>query len=1155
MSSRTHAAAASRAPAVSTGTPARPVLSAVRAPMLQRACACGAVPGRGGKCADCEDKEKKRPMQRAADGGGAAPSAVPASVSRTVQSPGQSLDAGTRAAMEPRFGRDFSSVRVHTDTEAAESARAVNARAYTVGQDIAFASGQYQPSTAEGAGLLAHELAHTVQQSGFHRAVRDGSPIVASENDALEREAASAAATVTRGGDVGGLSTAAAPAIHRAPWGECVGSKQVLNEKFGEQLKKRAIAAAPEKKGKDALSNKKPGFFTFRVAEAAEDHIVEHFKKERGRWAHTNKGELQPDINADPEHDPVPYMVTEAFDHFRSGGSSRGKKKKGTKPPAKSKEKPVPTVYPTEKPPAVEEDDTPTGGPARTGARLKPDCVDFERSEIYDVTTIDGAKDKVNKLEGYRKLYEEIRQSAEYGPIGVPEWTVGTTLLAPAKLTYGVQNDADPIKICFGPTDFTKYPGVLAYAVIDTGAAEGAEKTDTGEGAVERVDYPIAFGGAKANLRVPVSFAKTKKEVVPIEDDLENGSVATLVKGLVLTELRHKTQTKISPDVIEARIDSTGLKLEIDKKAKPVLFNVGTDGTLTIASAKKIKGLPFDFKHLSLGQITSIEPNETGGIDWAGNINASIPLLGKLDVVYKGGELAIKKDLGPKDLKAPFPGVRVKEASLGLKLAPDFVPSGDLALVFGPADKPLAEAALKASTDGVGLVVAGQLKVFIPGVDKAEADVTYKGGGAYGAGSWTGTITIESSQIKLPYVESGSVVVQLASGKGVIVDGKLYLALPGDNKATVGIRREEKAWILHGGGRFKVPKVGPVDVAVRYNTATELLIASAKDVSFDILGLTAKLESLTAEIAPGRSPVFYGSGGIDLNKGKLKGSGRITLNRNGLFTAKGIVTYQFSPKLTATAGVELDEKQRLKFSGQLITSLHLFDKFGDDINLFSLDINIPIPGASIGGIGLEATIGGGVTVGYSIGPGDINPLIFSADFYPLEENSDLSLALSGSVNIPALAYLKANIFGGIVLDAFIAEVGGKLVLSGTVTLKGGLFAPFSATYKDGKIAAKLTPEIKAALLLALALDFTAWAKAGIGWLSVKTEKTWNLARREIDTGIGFSLKAPFEYATDTGVKLPTFNDIEMKKPEITTEKMKSILRQLVDGADTKEREV
>src|SRR5262249_43583700 len=60
---------------------------------------------------------------------------------------------------------DFSRVRVHTDGKAAESARAVNALAYTVGADIVFAGGQYAPSTASGQRLLAHELAHVVQQS------------------------------------------------------------------------------------------------------------------------------------------------------------------------------------------------------------------------------------------------------------------------------------------------------------------------------------------------------------------------------------------------------------------------------------------------------------------------------------------------------------------------------------------------------------------------------------------------------------------------------------------------------------------------------------------------------------------------------------------------------------------------------------------------------------------------------------------------------------------------------------------------------------------------------------------------------------------------------------------------------------------------------
>ena len=67
---------------------------------------------------------------------------------------------------EARFGHDFSSVRVHTDGRAAESARAVSANAYTVGSDVVFGAGRYAPATTEGSRLLAHELAHTVQQRG-----------------------------------------------------------------------------------------------------------------------------------------------------------------------------------------------------------------------------------------------------------------------------------------------------------------------------------------------------------------------------------------------------------------------------------------------------------------------------------------------------------------------------------------------------------------------------------------------------------------------------------------------------------------------------------------------------------------------------------------------------------------------------------------------------------------------------------------------------------------------------------------------------------------------------------------------------------------------------------------------------------------------------
>src|SRR5262249_20330286 len=79
------------------------------------------------------------------------------------------LDNGTRELMEARFGHSFGHVRIHTSEQAAESARAINALAYTVGHEIVFGAGQYSPITPQGRSLLAHELAHVVQQHGTTR--------------------------------------------------------------------------------------------------------------------------------------------------------------------------------------------------------------------------------------------------------------------------------------------------------------------------------------------------------------------------------------------------------------------------------------------------------------------------------------------------------------------------------------------------------------------------------------------------------------------------------------------------------------------------------------------------------------------------------------------------------------------------------------------------------------------------------------------------------------------------------------------------------------------------------------------------------------------------------------------------------------------------
>lgn len=113
------------------------------------------------------------------------PLEVPAIVHDVLRASGQALDPSARAFFEPRFGRDFSGIRVHTGEQASRSAESVDALAFTVGNNVVFGRGQYRPGTSEGRRLLAHELTHTVQQgSGIRTKLRVGEA-----GDPLEREA------------------------------------------------------------------------------------------------------------------------------------------------------------------------------------------------------------------------------------------------------------------------------------------------------------------------------------------------------------------------------------------------------------------------------------------------------------------------------------------------------------------------------------------------------------------------------------------------------------------------------------------------------------------------------------------------------------------------------------------------------------------------------------------------------------------------------------------------------------------------------------------------------------------------------------------------------------------------------------------------------
>lgn len=127
------------------------------------------------KCASCEEEEEKK-LQRKSANNVDTPPPAPSAVDQVLNSAGQPLSPETRSFMEPRFGQKFGHVRVHSDARAAESARAVNARAFTVGSNIVFGANQFNTSSDAGKRLLAHELAHTIQQhgGGLKMVQRDG---------------------------------------------------------------------------------------------------------------------------------------------------------------------------------------------------------------------------------------------------------------------------------------------------------------------------------------------------------------------------------------------------------------------------------------------------------------------------------------------------------------------------------------------------------------------------------------------------------------------------------------------------------------------------------------------------------------------------------------------------------------------------------------------------------------------------------------------------------------------------------------------------------------------------------------------------------------------------------------------------------------------
>ena len=248
-----------------------------------------------------EEKTPPAPVQPAPASTAKAPPAH-ANVDGALSSPGRPLDAPARRSMEARFGYDFSNVRIHDDARAAATASSIDAAAFTVGDDIAFAPGRYDPRGEDGKRLLAHELAHVAQQQQGRvprKATADARPLPESTRRELEerfgeplddvrvhtgaegRRVAGnhSALAVARGSELFFASGAWAP-------GTDLGNRLLRHEVAHLVQARRSGAAWPEPvlEAEAQLAARAPGAFGVRGRAAPRAAAARQDVRRDGRW-------------------------------------------------------------------------------------------------------------------------------------------------------------------------------------------------------------------------------------------------------------------------------------------------------------------------------------------------------------------------------------------------------------------------------------------------------------------------------------------------------------------------------------------------------------------------------------------------------------------------------------------------------------------------------------------------------------------------------------------------------------------------------------------------------------------------------------------------------------------------------------------------------
>lgn len=1081
---------------------------------------------------------------------------------------GRPLEPATRSEMERGFGQDFGAIRVHDDARAHDNARSLGAIAYAAGNDIVFGQGQYAPETPAGRALIAHELAHSVQQGGVQMKADGSLPVAADAR--LEAEADRAAQAVTAGRTAPSLTRIGAPAVFRSEGSPPVGTPPpgpgneaapVADTKAvapgpvpGLPSDVEVIEENPKGTGSTYLVVSLP-MLTLPRVKGPGDWVKQAYATMAGGqrliFSPIFDGanyEAATSIKAFMEKPGEKYKDIWLQSHgfttlqgmakaFRDAALTNDEVKGAL---AKAEVKKIIDGF-------------------AAGKLTSAGCdIDHIVEKQIGGTSVPGNlqllvsdKNQESGRQTYATMIAEVKRILEpnrtkvtqlqirFKSATVPDDTSDGSFEVETLLRKGAVK---------GSADVKKKGEGAPVALVAGAAPEIVNVKATGTTPIEASERRLIPGMKLLNyVRGPGSSATTGTDKV--EAELASKPMLPGDKVISLTATATAAAAPASPAAPGPA--TPGADPAAATAGEPAASAASETRKLTLDPTKN-KDIPFYYPYLSKGKLTKMAVDAEGKVSGEGTISPSVKFLGDIKIKFGPDMLAVEAPLDASKFKSPIPMITFTSGSLALQLAPSLKPEGNLKFAIGPAAKPLMLGEIKATEEGGAFVATGTLTpgMSLPGISDASGTVRY-----HSQNGWSGSLKAKSAG-KLPnstidaefaFKEEGGKFVLSATG-GMVTQVR-------DKTLTLKVSWNEQTGIVYSGG-FTWDKPFPIvdSVAVKGSYGGNQLSLSG-NTTFNFRQWVGHIE-VNYQQKDGQPGKLWGTGSVAVETKNKKGKGKLAVkvDEAGELTGSGEIAYQLTDKIKPLLGVTLGAGGHLRINAAVeIGTVDLFSKWpeGDKgkRTLMSASPSFKIP-TPVPGLNAAVNIHASVGISFSIGPGQIRKVVLAGSFDPLEENPNVTATLKGDFVIPTKfslygefgAELAAEIAGG------LAGIAGGLEVVPSVSLGADAIAAFEAKYDKGEFAFDGKAYLDAQLKARLGINLT----ATIYGLYHALEYRWRYPVAAVEKQLGPNIVinlGKVSYSTAKGMTWPSLSDISIEPKNLDPLAM---VKQLLNEKSEKE---